>query len=86
MSSANPGPAAPSDPQLQKAVQALRENKPQAAEIVLRKFLEAHPDDPAGLTLMAETIMRFDRYAEAGELLARAVALAPNSSPPGTPM
>jgi tetratricopeptide (TPR) repeat protein len=63
------------DPQLQKAIQSLRENKPQAAEVVLRRYLESNPQDVTALTVMAETIMRFDRYAEAAELLDRAIAL-----------
>src|SRR5882762_4898548 len=46
VSSASSGPAAGlTDPELQKAAQALRENRPQLAEAVLRKYLEADPDD-----------------------------------------
>jgi len=65
-------------PDLQKAVQALREHRPQAAEAVLRRHLESHPDDVAALTLLAETVLRFDRAGQAGELLARAIALQPD--------
>lgn len=74
-------PASPpglNDPQLQKAMQTLRENKPQAAEVMLRRVLESDPDNVFAMALLAETLVRFDRYQEADELLTRAIALAPD--------
>ncbi|HWA88835.1 MAG TPA: sulfotransferase [Rhizomicrobium sp.] len=65
-------------PQLQKAMQTLRENKPQAAEVMLRRFLETEPDNVFAMVLLAETLVRFDRYKEADEQLSRAIALAPD--------
>lgn len=70
--------SSPSDPLLHKATQALRENRPQVAEPILRRFLEAHPDNPQALTLLAETVMRFDRNDEAADLLARSIEIAPD--------
>ena len=66
------------DPQLQKAVTALRENRPQAAETLLRKRLESRPEDVTAMALLGETLLRFDRHVEAGQMLARAIELAPN--------
>lgn len=65
------------NPELQRAVQALRENRPQLAETVLRKHAESAPDDVVAMALLAETAMRFDRHDEAAALLARAIALEP---------
>jgi tetratricopeptide (TPR) repeat protein len=66
------------DPQLQKAAQALRENRPQVADAMLRRFLEENPDDVRAMTLLAETVLRFDRNDEAAKLLARSIERAPN--------
>jgi len=73
-----PGYVALNDPQIQKAVTALRENRPQAAETLLRKHLETSPDDIAAMALLAETVMRFDRHAEAEKLLLRSLELKPD--------
>jgi tetratricopeptide (TPR) repeat protein len=80
VSSPNPAPGADAlqDPQLQKAVTALRENRPQAAEVLLRKHLESRPNDVTAMAILGETLLRFDRHAEAGDMLARAIELAPN--------
>jgi len=59
-------------------MQALREHRPQVAEAVLRRHLEAEPDDVTALTLLAEAVLRFDRAAQADELLARAIELKPD--------
>ncbi|HTT97240.1 MAG TPA: sulfotransferase [Rhizomicrobium sp.] len=75
---AAPEGSALADPQLQKATEALRENKPQVAEAMLRRFLEQEPQDVQAMTLLAETLIRFDRNDEAAELLARAIEIAPN--------
>jgi len=65
-------------PELQRAVQALRENRPQLAEAVLKKYTEDHPEDVVAMALAAETAMRFDRHQDAAALLERAIALAPD--------
>lgn len=66
------------DPQLQRAVTALRENRPQAAEVLLRKHLESRPEDVTAMAILAETLLRFDRFEESGCLLERAIERAPN--------
>lgn len=79
MSSANPPSGTVlADPHLQKAVTALRENRPQAAEVILRKHLEIQPEDVTALALLGETLVRFDRFDEAGKHLTRAIEIAPN--------
>jgi tetratricopeptide (TPR) repeat protein len=69
------------DPQLQKALQALQERKPQVAESLLRRQLEQEPDNVAAMTLLAEAILRFDRTREADELLTRSLEIAPDFVP-----
>lgn len=66
------------DPELQKAVLALRENRPQVAESMLRRFLEQNPDNVQAMALLAETILRFERNEEAAALLARSIEIAPD--------
>ena len=73
-----PGYVALTDPQLQKAMAALRENRAQAAETLLRNHLETSPDDVAAMALLAETVMRFDRHQEAEKLLLRSLELKPD--------
>jgi len=46
--------------------------------MVLRKHLEEHPLDATAMAILAETLMRFERYEQSAELLARAIELAPN--------
>jgi tetratricopeptide (TPR) repeat protein len=70
--------AAFADPQLQKAMTALREQRPQAAESLTRKYLETHPDDAAAMTLLAEVMMRFERFDEAEKLLVRSLEVQPD--------
>jgi tetratricopeptide (TPR) repeat protein len=80
VSSGNPAPenATLADPQLQKAITALRENKLRVAEVVLRKHLEIQPGDVTAMALLGETLLRSDRHNEAGDQLLRAIELAPN--------
>jgi tetratricopeptide (TPR) repeat protein len=75
------GRGALNDAQLQKALQALQERKPQVAESLLRRQLEQEPDNVAAMTLLAETILRFDRTQEADELLTRSLEIAPDFIP-----
>jgi len=70
--------AALANPELQKAAKALRENRPQIADAMLRRFLEQHPDNAQAMTLLAETVLRFDRNEEAAGLLARSIEIDPN--------
>jgi len=65
------------DPELRRALQSLRENRPQAAEAILRGHLKAHPDDAVAMAMLAEAVLRFERNAEAEDLLRRAIALNP---------
>jgi tetratricopeptide (TPR) repeat protein len=74
---ANPN-AAFEDPQIQKAMTALREGRPQAADQMLRKLLETDTGNVTAMTLLAETVMRFDRHREAEELLTRSLEIAPD--------
>jgi tetratricopeptide (TPR) repeat protein len=59
-------------------MQALRENRPQAAEAPLRKLVEDEPGNANALALLAEAVLRQDRHAEAEALLARALEAAPD--------
>jgi tetratricopeptide (TPR) repeat protein len=69
------------DPQLRKAIEALGQRRPQAAESVLRRFLEENEGHPAAMTLLAEALLHQDRVDDARELLGRVVALAPDFAP-----
>jgi tetratricopeptide (TPR) repeat protein len=66
------------DPRLQRAMQALRENRPQAAEAPLRKLIEDEPGNANALALLAEAVLRQDRHAEAEELLLGAIVADPD--------
>jgi tetratricopeptide (TPR) repeat protein len=72
-----PAESALNHPLLQKALAALRANRPQAAEIMLCNHLEENPRDATAMALLAETLMRFDRYEKSAELLSRAIELSP---------
>jgi tetratricopeptide (TPR) repeat protein len=74
----NTANAALEDPQIQKAMTALREGRPQAAEQILRKHLETDPDNVTAMTMLAETLLRFDRHQEAEKLLTRSLEIAPD--------
>ncbi len=69
--------AAVQDPALKPAAQALFEGALPDAEQLLRRHLAGRPDDPAALQLLAEVFARMGRYADAGLLLDRCLAIDP---------
>jgi tetratricopeptide (TPR) repeat protein len=69
--------ASVNDPQLLEAASALCDNRLAIAERLLREFLKAHPTDVTAIRMLAETGARLGRYADAENLLARALELAP---------
>ena len=70
--------AAIQDPALKSAAQALFEGALPQAEQLMRRHLEARPDDPAALQLLAEVFARMRRHADAGLLLDRCLAIDPD--------
>jgi tetratricopeptide (TPR) repeat protein len=77
IASADDSVALPVEPQLRQAALALRDNRADAAEPVLRQYLEDHPDDPNALKLLADVALCFECYADAEELLRRCIKVAP---------
>ncbi len=65
-------------PRLDEAKAALRDNRAEAAESILRDVLRDHPADPHVLKLMADALIRLDRWAEAEPLLEQALERAPD--------
>ena len=65
------------DPELMRAAEALVDNDLAAAEHILRPRLKAKPTDVAAIRMMAELAGRLGRYADAENLLRRALELAP---------
>jgi tetratricopeptide (TPR) repeat protein len=65
------------DPRLLGAAQALVENRIPEAEAALREHLKRHPTDVAAIRMLAEVAARIGRYADAENLLARCLELAP---------
>ncbi|MDQ4086818.1 MAG: sulfotransferase [Pseudomonadota bacterium] len=65
------------DPALMRAAQALLDNDLPAAELILRPHLKRRPTDVAAIRMMAELAARLGRYADAENLLRRALELAP---------
>jgi tetratricopeptide (TPR) repeat protein len=70
--------AAVQDPALKDAGQALFDGDLPQAERLLRDHLAAHPNDAAGVQLLAEVFARLGRHADAETLLARLLAAAPD--------
>lgn len=66
------------EPQLQKAVAALRNGRPDIAEDILLEFLEADPEHVNALKMMAEAAIAQDRNEDASALLERCLELAPD--------
>ncbi len=73
--------ASVADPELAQAADALIAERVDLAEPVLRRVLTARPTDPLALWILAETVSRTGRNAEAEALLARALELAPDFTP-----
>jgi tetratricopeptide (TPR) repeat protein len=69
-------------PNLHEAVALLNANRLGPASTLLRDFLKAHPHDVSALHLMAKTVARQGRNADAEALLAQCVELAPDQASP----
>jgi tetratricopeptide (TPR) repeat protein len=67
------------DPALQPAVDALYGGRPADAEGILRRIVEASPDDLMARTLLGEALSRLGRHADAAYALRRVLALAPDN-------
>jgi tetratricopeptide (TPR) repeat protein len=70
--------ASVTDPALMQAALALCDGKLAVAERLLRARLMTAPTDVAAIRMLAETGTRLGRYADAGNLLARCLELAPS--------
>ena len=66
------------EPQLQKAVAALRNGRPDITEDILIEFLETHPDHVNAIKMLAEAAIACDRNEDASALLERCLELAPD--------
>ena len=60
------------------AARALCDNEIPQAELLLREHLKRHPTDVAAIRMFAEVAGRLKRYADAENLLARCLELAPS--------
>ena len=69
------------DPRLMEAAAHLCENRIAPAEALLRVHLKQHPTDVAAIRMLAEVAARLGRYADAENLLARCLELAPSFEP-----
>src|SRR6185312_5943527 len=68
------------EPALQKAVQALRNGRPDITEDILLEFLDANPDHVNALKMLAEAAIAQDRNEDASALLERVLEIAPDFS------
>jgi predicted Zn-dependent protease len=66
------------DPRLMQAALALCEQRIAPAEALLREHLQQYPTDVAAIRMLAEVAGRLGRYADAENLLARCLELAPS--------
>jgi Flp pilus assembly protein TadD len=71
---------AQTDPMLMQAGMALVRNEVNAAERLLKPFLQRHPTDVAAIRMLAEVAGRIGRYEDAENLLRRALELCPGFS------
>lgn len=69
--------ASANDPALMQAALALSDNRLDIAEPILRDRLKQRPTDVAAIRMLAEIAGRLGRYRDAGNLLERAIELAP---------
>lgn len=74
-------PFAAYDPRLVRAAVAMNENDLPTAEPLLRALLKDDPFDVRAIRLFAELAGRIGRYADAENLLRRAIELAPQFTP-----
>jgi predicted Zn-dependent protease len=65
-------------PELREAARALDAGRPDISEQLLAPYLRKHPGDVDALNLMADTLLRQERKAEAEALLAQCIARAPH--------
>lgn len=65
------------DPRLLEPAAALRENRLERAEVLLRKNLETYPNDVAALCMLADVAARQAQLSRARRLLERCLELAP---------
>jgi tetratricopeptide (TPR) repeat protein len=65
------------DPQLQRAAAAYMANDLPAAESVLRRILQARPNDVAAIRMLGDIALRVGRPSDAERLFRRALDLAP---------
>jgi tetratricopeptide (TPR) repeat protein len=72
--------AARRNPELLRAGHALVANDLPAAETILRPYHKRRPTDVAAIRMMAELAARIGRLTDAGNLLRRAIELAPGFS------
>ena len=78
MANAPPIDRSPLSPRLIEAALALRENRLDVAERLLKAYLKADPFDARAIRMLAELAARLGRMSDAENLLRRAVELAPN--------
>lgn len=65
------------DPSLQDAAIAFRENRFEAAEVLLREIVRSRPGEARAFKLLADTLICTDRWTDAKPFLGRSVELAP---------
>jgi len=68
----------PREPRLREAMRLLEIRSFATAARLLREYLKGHPADPCALHLMAEANSRQGRYADAEQLLLRALEIDPD--------
>lgn len=68
----------PPEPQLREAAIALGDSRFDAAELLLRQFLEKNPRNPNALRMLAEVAIRCECYSDAEGLLEECLAIAPH--------
>lgn len=73
-------PLMPDAPWLHEPVAALRENRLEVAEELLRRHLKSAPTDVAALHMLASALGRREAYAEAEELLREVLRLTPGNT------
>jgi tetratricopeptide (TPR) repeat protein len=69
------------NPTLARAEQRRLQHKPAEAAVLLRPYIEQHPDDASALMLLGNTLLDLHQTEEAGQNFARALAAEPNSIP-----
>jgi tetratricopeptide (TPR) repeat protein len=69
------------NPALMEAAAALCDNRLPVAERLLKDYLKRNPTDVVAIRMLAELASRLGRYADAENLLARCLELAPGFAP-----